>query len=123
MTILLDTHILLWALGHPERLSGERRQRIQDRSNTVLVSAVNIAEIAIKSSLGKLEIEGDLLAAVQDAGFDWLDFTPAEAALLRDLPYHHRDPFDRMLVVQSMENDLFLMTDDRKLDPYGCRLI
>ena len=123
MTFLIDTHILLWSLHEPEKLTLERRQQIEDRSNTVYVSSVSIAEIAIKCSLGRLTVDADLLSAVQDGGFEWLDFTAAEAIMLRDLPYHHRDPFDRMLVAQSLTNDVPLMSDEGKLEPYGCRLM
>ena len=87
------------------------------------MSAVNALEIAVKCSMGRLVVERDLLSAVEESGFEWLSFTPEEALLLKDLPFHHRDPFDRVLVVQSLHNDLRLMSDDRKLEPYGCQLI
>ena len=123
MTFLLDTHILLWSLHEPDKLTADRAQQIEDRSNRVYVSSVSIAEIAINCSTGRLKVDGDLLAAVQESGFEWLDFTAAEAVLLKDLPFHHKDPFDRMLVAQSLARDLPLMSDDENLRPYGCRLI
>ena len=119
MKLLLDTHILLHALAEPERLTRERSELIEDPANVVVfVSAVSIAEIAIKVSIGKLSVEVDLISAVVAAGFRWLDFS-ARAAL----PFHHRDPFDRMLVVQSQVNDLTLVTDDSKLADYDCRIL
>ena len=123
MKFLLDTHILLWSLHEPEKLTHERVRQIEDSSNTAYVSSVNIAEIAIKCSLGKLNVDADLLSAVEESGFEWMSFTPAEAILLKDLPYHHKDPFDRMLVAQSLSRELPLMSDDRKFQLYGCRLI
>ena len=123
MRLLLDTHILLHALAEPERLTRERSELIVDPANVVFVSAVSIAEIAIKISIGKLSVEVDLLSAVVAAGFQWLDFSAREALRLAALPFHHRDPFDRMLVVQSQVNDLTLVTDDSKLADYDCRIL
>ncbi|TVQ26461.1 MAG: type II toxin-antitoxin system VapC family toxin [Spirochaetaceae bacterium] len=123
MTFLLDTSILLWALAEPDRLDDARRQLVEDRSNTVYVSSVNAAEIAIKVSIGKLTLDGELLSLADEAGFDWIDFTPGEAMLLRSLPFHHRDPFDRMLVCQSLFRGIPLMTDDTNIAPYGCNVV
>ena len=123
MKLLLDTHILLHALTEPERLARKRSESIENPANAVFVSAVSIAEIAIKVSIGKLRVDVDLLPAVENAGFEWLDFSPREALQLANLPLHHRDPFDRMLVVQSQANDLTLVTDDSKLASYDCRIL
>ena len=123
MKLLLDTHILLHALTEPERLARIRSDAIENPANAVFVSAVSIAEIAIKVSIGKLRVDMDLLSAVEDAGFEWLDLGPREALRLAKLPLHHRDPFDRMLVVQSQANDLALVTDDSKLADYDCRIL
>ena len=123
MKLLLDTHILLHALTEPERLARKRSESIENPANAVFVSAVSIAEIAIKVSIGKLRVDIDLLAAVDEAGFEWLDFSPRAALMLAELPLHHRDPFDRMLVVQSQANDLTLVTDDSKLADYDCRIL
>ena len=65
----------------------------------------------------------DLLPAVDEAGFEWLDFSPREALQLAELPLHHRAPFDRMLVVQSRTNDLILVTEDSKIADYDCRIL
>ena len=82
MKLLLDTHILLHALAEPERLTRERSELIEDPANVVFVSAVSIAEIAIKVSIGKLSVEVDLISAVVAAGFRWLDFSAREALQL-----------------------------------------
>lgn len=83
MKFLLDTHILLRSLQEPEALEGERLRMLRDRANVVLVSSVSVAEIAIKCSLGKLRVEGDLIPAIQDSGFEWLDFCAEEAIALK----------------------------------------
>ena len=123
MKLLLDTHILLHALTEPERLSHKRRESIENPANPVFVSAVSIAEIAIKVPIGKLHVDVDLLPAVEEAGFEWLDFSPREALQLAELPFYHRDPFDRMLVVQSRLNDLTLVTDNPRIADYDCRIM
>ena len=123
MKLLLDTHILLHALTELERLARIRSDAIENPANAVFVSAVSTAEIAIKVSIGKLRVDVDLLSAGEDAGFEWLDFGPREALRLAKLPLHHRDPFDRMLVVQSQANDLARVTDDSKLADYDCRIL
>ena len=123
MKLLLDTHILLHALTDPERLTPRRRESIENPANAVFVSAVSIAEIGIKVSIGKLRVDVDLLPSVDEAGFEWLDFSPREAMQLASLPLHHRDPFDRMLVVQSRINGLTLVTDDSKIADYDCRIL
>ena len=123
MKLILDTHVLLWALAEPERLDDTRRQLIEDGSNTVYASSVNAAEIAIKASIGKLTFEGDLLALVEEAGFEWIDLCAAEAMRLQALPFHHRDPFDRMLVCQSLHRKLPIATNDAVFEPYGCEVV
>lgn len=123
MKLLLDTHILLHALTEPERLARRYRESIENPANAVFVSAISIAEIAIKVSIGKLHVDVDLSHSVEDAGFEWLAFSPREALQLAELPFHHRDPFDRMLVVQSRANDLTLVTDDSRIASYDCRIL
>lgn len=116
--ILLDTQIVLWALGGHRRLPREAR-RLIDRSD-VFVSAASIWEMAIKSSIGKLDADP---AAVNDAlapsGFEPLAVSGAHAAHVARLPAHHRDPFDRLLLAQSVLEALVLVTTDTKLAPYG----
>lgn len=123
MTFLLDTHILLWALADPERLSSHQRSTVEDPTNTVLVSAISITEIVIKESLGKLSVDGDILAAAKEAGFDLIHYKPEEAMVLAGLPYHHKDPFDRMLIAQGIHNSYPIMTNDGSFSTYGCNLV
>ena len=116
--ILLDTQIVLWALSGHRRLPAEARRLIENHD--VLVSAASIWEIAIKASIGKLDADP---AAVRDAlepsGFDELPVTGGHAARVTALPPHHRDPFDRLLVAQSLVESLVLLTTDSHLAVYG----
>ena len=123
MRILIDTHVFIWAVAAPERLLPERRGELESRANTIYLSSVSIAEIMIKASLGKLRFDHDIIGCAEQLGFELLSFSAADAVLLRDLPFHHRDPFDRMLVVQSMARNARLMSADRRFADYECRLL
>jgi PIN domain nuclease of toxin-antitoxin system len=123
MRLILDTHIFLWSLAAPEKLGESRRQIIESRTNTVFVSAVSFAELSIKASIGKMNLEYDLVEHAKLIGFDLLPLQAEEAACLKDLPFHHRDPFDRMLIAQSMLRSYPIMTDDEKFRAYECEVI
>jgi PIN domain nuclease of toxin-antitoxin system len=123
MKIIIDTHIFLWALTEPLKLSDAKRSALEDLSNTIYVSAVSIAELMIKASIGKIEIDFDPVAIAKESGFDLLDFGADAALLLKELPFHHKDPFDRMLVAQSIASRYPLMTEDPKVRRYDCRLV
>ncbi len=120
MKLLLDTHVLLWWLADDARLSDECRVAMRAPDTDVFVSAASIWEIAIKCSIGKLEISSDVeihtLATAN--GFANLDVTPHHAAAVRDLPLHHSDPFDRLLVAQARIERLTLATADPALASY-----
>lgn len=122
MRLLLDTHALLWALSDPERLGERARPAIESPENSVFVSAVSALEIAIKQSLSKLELPGLaeewLLPAVEEAGIEWLPLTPVDAVRTRALPWHHRDPFDRVLVAQAARG-FILVTGDLLIPKYN----
>lgn len=123
MKILVDTHIYLWMLSYPEKLSRKRRYELESPANEVFLSAMSIAELMIKHSIGKIEIEFNPLEMAQRIGLEILNFSGAEALVLGELPFHHRDPFDRMLIAQALVNKLALMSDDSKFLPYGCKII
>ncbi|MBN1863598.1 MAG: type II toxin-antitoxin system VapC family toxin [Victivallales bacterium] len=123
MKFIVDTHIFLWSLSDPGRIDKPRRVEIMRRSNKVLVSSISIAEIMIKASLGKLKVDFDPLDMIEKSGFESLDFSVSDAILLKDLPFHHKDPFDRMLISQSISAGIPLMTDDPEFRRYGCELI
>ena len=123
MKILIDTHVFLWALGTPRRLSDERLSALETRANRIFVSAVTVSELMITASIGKIAVDFDPVQAALDSGFELLDFSSREALLLKDLPFHHRDPFDRMLVAQSMFHKMPIMTDDSQIKRYGCKIV
>ena len=116
--LLLDTHLLLWALAAPSKLSADVRKQIDDAE--VYASAVSIWEISIKSALGKLDADpAQILAAVEPAGFVMLPITGMHAAKVAELPPLHKDPFDRMLVAQALYEPMILYTNDELMRPYG----
>ena len=123
MKLLLDTHTFLWALSEPNRLSKKQIAAMEDPTNKVYVSSISIIAIAVKASLGKLELSFDPIDAAERSGFEMLDFSAKDALLLKDLPFHHRDPFDRMLITQAISRKLIFVTQDSLMDPYDCRTL
>ena len=123
MNILIDTHIFLWSLSAPSRIAQHKLKELEIPTNIVYVSSITIAEIMIKASIGKLDINFDPRELALQSGFELLDFTSQAAALLKDLPFHHKDPFDRMLICQSLFHGYLLMTDDKKIKQYDCKII
>jgi PIN domain nuclease of toxin-antitoxin system len=126
--LLLDTHLLLWAAASSARLPREARELLQDHSNDVYYSAASIWEIAIKSSLRRKDFRIDLaqlLAMLPEMGLVELPVTAAHAAGVTSLPPIHRDPFDRLLIAQSIMEPLALLTNDALLDRYrvGARVV
>ena len=127
MRVLVDTHAFLWWLAGNRRLSAAARDVIDNPDNSVLVSAASAWEIATKHRLGKLPgaaiVAGDVRAAIEDHGFQPLAITVAHAERAGRLPGPHRDPFDRMLIAQSLAHDLPLVTNESLFDRYGVRRI
>lgn len=123
MRIIIDTHIFLWALSSPEKLKPEHRTLVESSANIIYLSSISIAEIMIKRSIGKLKFSTDPIQAAEKCGIELLDFSADAAVTLGDLPYHHKDPFDRMLIAQSIASKVTLMTDDSKFTLYDCKLI
>jgi len=115
---LLDTNALLWWLKEPDRLSREQYDTIADDRHDIAVSAISVAEIAIKTSIGKLTGIDGITEWIARQGFRELPLANRHAIVLADLPLHHRDPFDRMLVAQCIADDLVLLTGDRRLTAY-----
>jgi len=120
--LLLDTHLLLWAAASSRRLSREARALVEDSANEVYYSAASIWEIAIKGALGRRDFRvalPALLEALPRMGLAELPVTGAHAERVAALPPVHRDPFDRMLVAQSIAEPLTLLTNDALLARYG----
>ena len=122
MSLLLDTHALLWWLSG-EQLSDELTERISDPTELVAVSAVSIWEASVKEALGKLRVPEPLPVVVEDEGFEALPITLAHAQQAGELPPHHRDPFDRMLVAQAQIEGLTIVSRDRAFEPYDVALL
>lgn len=121
MRFLLDTDVLLWALGAPHRLSAATRATIEDEENEVLFSAGSIWEIAIKKQIGRLRsalLPEDIVSAAKDTGFEELPIRSNAASHIAKLPMHHRDPFDRILISQAMCEPARLLTADKMLTRY-----
>jgi len=121
--ILIDTHIFLWMLSCPEKINKKRRYELESPANEVFLSAMSIAELMIKSSIGKINIEFDPIEMAKKMQIDVLDFSGTHAMALGKLPFHHKDPFDRMIIVQALINKVALMSDDSKFFKYNCKII
>jgi PIN domain nuclease of toxin-antitoxin system len=119
LNLLLDTHILLWWLADDRQLSEAARELITNPENAIFVSAVTMWEIWLKHSLGKLQIPEDFEQALDQEGFESLPLTAAHARRVDTLDWHHRDPFDRMLIAQAQVAGMTLLTADGLLSAYG----
>ncbi|HZK98929.1 MAG TPA: type II toxin-antitoxin system VapC family toxin [Caulobacteraceae bacterium] len=122
MRLLLDTHILLWALIEPARLGADARSVIEDPDNEVLFSAASLWEMSIKAALGRADFRVSppvIFAEAVKAGFVELPVRSAAAMRVATLPLLHRDPFDRLLVAQAMVEPARLYTADAELAAYS----
>ena len=120
MRVLLDTQIVLWWMTDDKQLTQRAESTISNPDNEIYVSAASIWEIAIKASIGRMQ--GDIEAivgAIHPSGFIELPITGQHAAQITKLPLHHRDPFDRILVAQSLSEPMRLLTRDHILRKYG----
>jgi len=127
MKLLFDTHTILWLVNEPQKLSNTVQSLYLDKKNDIYLSDVSIWEIAIKSSSGKLHIEGPLKDFVKQhvRGND-INIYPISTEhfyKLVNLPYHHRDPFDRLLISQCLDEKMPILSADTILDQYGVRRI
>lgn len=119
MRVLLDTSLFIWSITNSPRLGADARKLIADAS-CAYVSAASIWEIAIKRGLGKLNADmGDLVGAIEASGFVALPISVQHAVALEQLPGHHRDPFDRLLIAQAITEPLRLLTSDAMLVRYS----
>lgn len=123
MKIIIDTHIFLWAISDTQKLSSKHKQALLTLSNTIYLSSISITEIMIKSSLGKLKIDFDAIQIAKESGFEILGFSAADAMALKDMPFHHKDSFDRMLISQAYNRKFKIMTVDSKFKKYDCKLV
>ncbi len=120
--LLLDTHLVLWAAFEPERLSTKAAKQLRSRETPLLFSLASLWEVAIKTSLGRADFVVDvktLHQALLTAGFDELPIQAHHLARVANLPWVHKDPFDRLLVAQAIEERMTLLTADATLKAYG----
>ncbi len=120
-SLLLDTHAIIWFVEDDLNLSIATKEKIES-ADTVFVSIISLWEIAIKLSIGKLSLQAayeTLEPQLDSAGLTLLSISFADTVKIRHLPLHHRDPFDRILVAQAMNNSLVLISQDTQLDAYS----
>ena len=121
MKLLLDTHLLLWAAGEPDRLSVCARSLMEDQDNNLVFSAASLWEVTIKAGLGRADFQIDphlLRRGLIENGYEELPVTGQHALAVGQLPDVHRDPFDRILVAQAMVEGLLLLTHDPLVQAY-----
>lgn len=122
MRVLLDTHVFLWAIAEPSRLSDQVRRLLEDGDNEAWVSIASVWEIAIKTGLGRLRLPSDLggflARQLATSNFRVLPIGLEHAVAVRNLPLHHRDPFDRLLIAQSQIERLALISRDARMRAY-----
>lgn len=125
MNYLLDTHTFIWAITEKKQLSAPVRRTLEDNSNHIFVSAISFWEISLKYALGKLTISGftpeELPALATASGFDLLPLSPADSCTYHLLPTHphHKDPFDKMLIQQAINQRLTLISKDKHMAQYA----
>jgi PIN domain nuclease of toxin-antitoxin system len=127
MKLLLDTHAFIWWASGPEKLSERALLACQDRSNDLILSVASVWEMQIKLQLGKLKLESslvDLIESQQRANdLQVLSLELRHVLALSDLPPHHKDPFDRLLIAQAATEDAFLVSADEAFSRYSVRLL
>jgi PIN domain nuclease of toxin-antitoxin system len=126
LNLLLDTHVALWAITDSSKLPKKAREMIQSPKSSVWISAATVWEIAIKHSLGRGDMpvsSQDALRYFRDSGYRVLPIDPEHAAAIEDLPAHHADPFDRILVAQALTEPMRLITHDPMVARYSDTVI
>jgi PIN domain nuclease of toxin-antitoxin system len=126
MRILIDTHILIWHLEGDEQLSPDRRSLISNPTNSIFISIASFWEIAIKSSIGRLSLSRpieEIYAEIDHSTSTILSIERNHTLEVSRLPFHHRDPFDRMIIAQAQVELLDVMTSDGVFADYGLNLV
>ncbi len=118
MNIIIDTHVFLWLLNDPSKIDGSYFSHIEDTNNSIYLSSMSMVELIIKSSIGKLTIDFDIEQAANAMDVEIMSFDAKDALQLSKLPLHHKDPFDRMIIAQTISKDFSLISDDSKFDQY-----
>lgn len=121
MKLVLDTHVLIWWLVSPDRLSARVRAAVEDTGNDILVSAVSAYEVELKRPRDAFLslVPERLSTAVMNQGFGWMQITPEDAVAAAQLPLHHRNPWDRIILAQAANREASVITADRAMAAYG----
>lgn len=126
MKILLDTHTFLWFIAGDLQLDAYARQLVEEADNERYLSVVSVWEITIKSSLGRLTVPTPPTTLIREHvwanAIDLLAITPEHFDTLHTLPYYHKDPFDRLLIAQAMQEEMLLVTKDRAFSSYNVQV-
>ena len=123
MNIIIDTHVFLWLAADLQKINQKHLEYIKNIDNNIYLSSLSIAEIMIKNSIGNLDFDGDILMILDEMAIDILDFDANSALLLGSLPFHHRDPFDRIIISQAITKKYKIISADRKFKLYDCKLL
>ena len=126
MTLLLDTHAFLWFVTGDRRLSRKARRAVEAADSELLISTASVWEVAIKASLGRLTLPTSIHHYFDDkvaAGFIILPIEWVHAAKVAELPFHHRDPFDRLIIAQGLVEGIPIVSGDPEFKSYGARIV
>ncbi len=126
MKLLLDTHVVIWAVLDSKRLPTSVKAHIDKPFNRCFVSMASLWEMSIKHSLGRLEFQAPLdevYRIITDSGFELLPISPSHLLRNASLPFHHQDPFDRLIIAQAISEHMTVVSKDRMFPPYGVRLL
>jgi PIN domain nuclease of toxin-antitoxin system len=121
MKLLLDTHTALWLVNEHEKLSANAKTMLQDNAHDLYISIISLWEIAIKVSIGKLQLNGGagiIIAKVKDMPIELIPVTTYHVEIVENLPFIHRDPFDRMIVATAKAEDMTILTADENIRRY-----
>lgn len=122
MNLILDTHIILWYFGADDKLSDELIGIIENPENTIFISHSSLLEMSIKISLNKLQLHTDwahFLYLIERCGWNFLPIDIQDCIQLSTLPHHQGDPFDRIIIVQSLRKNIPVISTDKQFDLYG----
>ena len=126
MNVLVDTHAVIWSITNNNRLYGKPRKIIEETTNNCIVSIASLWEMGIKSSIGKLKLKNNLqhtFNIIEETGFLILPINPEHIAVNAQLKFHHRDPFDRIIIAQAIHEVLTIISKDRHFQQYDVELI
>ena len=123
MILILDAHVLLWWWADDRRLGPPARRSITNPEHSVVVSAATVWEIAVKRAAGRLGAPANILDTLQSEQFDVVPITGEDAVSAAELPLHHRDPFDRLLISQALRLDALIITSDRAISAYEANVL